>query len=256
MGFPEFQLSLFYRKMINQRLLKRYCSESLEQIPFLYVQVMRLRLRNTRPYRKIISKDSMAMVEGFPRCANSFALSAFKSANPPGPSQKIATHLHSWAHVLAGLKMGIPVLVLIRRPEAAVPSLLALATQLRKLSEFEDDIVQQRQLIRYWTGYYARFYEHLYPHRDRFVLGRFEQVTSDFNEVIMAMNHLFGSNFNPFVHNEENVRNLFDSADVHLSPSEDRDILKQVFIDAYQHRDNAKNRDRANAAYQAITVDS
>ena len=47
------------------------------------------------------------------------------------------------------------------------------------------------------------------PCRDKFIVGRFEEVTTDFGEVIRRVNARFGTNFKLFEHTEENLRKVF-----------------------------------------------
>ena len=56
---------------------------------------------------------------------------------------------------------------------------------------------------------YIRFYEPLLPHRDRFVTGTFEEVTTDLAAVIRRINRRFGTAFHEFQHTEENVKSVF-----------------------------------------------
>lgn len=241
--------------LMDKRLFIRHCSEALALLPTVYLAIMRLRLRGTNFYSKIIARDSMIVIEGFPRCANSFAVKAFRDSNDRNRERKIATHLHSPTQILTGLKWGLPTLVVIRNPDQAVPSLLALAiqlkkTQLKKVKDF--DSKQQETYIQYWTAYYARFYERILPYRKKFVVGEFKQVTTDFNWCIQELNKLYGTQFVPFIHNEENVKHIFDSAKVHLSPSPEREAMKRAFKEAYRSPANAQNRRRAQAAYLAM----
>src|SRR5438105_4275553 len=54
---------------------------------------------------------------GFPRSANTFAVAAFKLANP---TVQLATHFHVPPFIIHGLRCGKPGFFLIRQPEEAV----------------------------------------------------------------------------------------------------------------------------------------
>ncbi|RLI74860.1 hypothetical protein DRP04_14160, partial [Archaeoglobales archaeon] len=56
---------------------------------------------------------------------------------------------------------------------------------------------------------YIRFYRTVVPYRDKFVVGRFEEVTTKFGKVIRRVNARFGTNFKPFEHTEENLQKVF-----------------------------------------------
>lgn len=235
---------------MNKQLLRRYCSEALERFPSIYVRTMRWRLRSKPAVRKVLHPGSALVIEGFPRSSNSFAVKAFRYSNDPDRKLSVATHLHSPAHVLAGLKLKIPTLVLVRDPDEAVPSLMALGEQLRKNVDYERERVAQERMVRYWTGYYARFYERLIPLRGKFVIGYFSEVTTDFNRCISKLNALYGTQFKPFEHTPEAVHEIFESAKVHLSPSEERERLKAAYKKAYLSEANALARQRAGRVYR------
>src|SRR5207253_1895092 len=102
-------------------------------------------------------------------------VAAFRMAQPL--AVRIAHHLHAPGHVIAGIRRRLPVLVLVREPEEAV-----LEYVIRRPS------LTLSQAIR---GY-IRFYEPLLAHRDRFVTGTFEEVTTDLAAVIRRINRRFG----------------------------------------------------------------
>lgn len=240
--------------MIPYSIFRRYLSETSEIFPAVYLALIRFRLKGKPPFRKILAQDSVIMIEGFPRCANSFAVKAFRHTNDADRRHLVATHLHSHAHVRAGIRQNLPLLVVIRDPDQAVPSLLALAMQLNKNDAAQQENSVMLAYVCYWTGYYVRFYERLLPHRDSFVLGEFTKVTTDFDSVISEINAKFGTKFLPFGHTNENVQAVFDSAKVHLSPSAQRDDLKVRFEALYHSPENKSHRERARATFLAMVA--
>jgi len=78
-----------------------------------------------------------------------------------GRPVKIARHLHAPAQVIAGVRMHIPTLVLIRHPRDAVLSLVVRAPHLSVEQALKD---------------YIHFYTVLLPYLGQFVIGLFEQV--------------------------------------------------------------------------------
>ena len=234
------------------RLFMRRMSDQISRWPSLYVSVMRLKLRGKPSYKKIISHESSIVIEGFPRCANSFAVKAFRMSNDPNREQLIATHLHSPAHVLMGVKLQLPTLVLIREPDSAIPSLLALSTQLKKFRENALTERDQSRLIQYWTQYYSCFYERLESQRELYVLADFQETTKDFSQVLNRLNTKFEKSYKPFSHTDEAVDEIFQSAKVHLSPSEERNQFKEVFKEIYFSEANRESRERAQAVYKRM----
>jgi hypothetical protein len=102
---------------------------------------------------------------------------------------RIATGLHVPAQVIRAARWRIPTLVLIRKPKDAV---LSFAIR---------DPISVEQALKY----YLSFYETVEGYGDAYVLGTFEEVTSDFGLVIQRLNEMFGTSFSPFRHNERNV---------------------------------------------------
>lgn len=135
-----------------------------------------------------IGKETEIVIEGFPRSGNTFALLAFETAQPRPVA--IAHHSHAPAQVIRAVRRGIPTLILIRRPADAVLSWV-----------IRDRHISVRQALRRYIGLYSR----VMLHRDGYVVELFEEVTSDFGELISRINERFGTSFSPFVHSEENV---------------------------------------------------
>lgn len=164
---------------------------------------------------RIVGRDTDLLIEGFPRSANSFAVSAFRLAqrkarkiarrearrtnraeSSPG-RLRIANNLHVPAQVIRAASWGIPTLVLIRDPKDAIVSF-----------QIRDGIPTALAL-----KYYASFYETVEGYRNSFVLGRFEEVTTDFGAVVERVNARFGTAFAPFEHTKENVAAAFARID-------------------------------------------
>jgi hypothetical protein len=213
--------------------------------PWLVVTVARLRDRG-----EVVRPNTDILIEGFPRSAQSFAVAAFHLAQ--GREVAVAQHTHAPGHVLAALRLGVPSLVLVRAPEEAVLE-FAIARSTLTL----------RQTLRGWV----RFYQPLLPHRGRFVIGSFDDVTTDFGAVIRRVNDRFGTAFKEFDHTEENVRECFRQMEAYWRrvlgsdrsveryvgrPSEERDLLKEEIRWAYRARIPAALRTRAAALYRSF----
>ncbi|MDH3587771.1 MAG: hypothetical protein OEQ74_00055 [Gammaproteobacteria bacterium] len=163
------------------------------------------RVLGSRPFpyfflrRLITSKPELAasgktelVIEGYPRSANSFSVVAFEQAQER--EVKIAHHLHVPAQVIRGVQRGIPIVVLLREPVSAVASL----------------IVREPALgIRVALWDYIHFHRTIRRYRDSFLIARFEDITDDFGRVIERLNNKWGTQFQVFDHNEENVARAF-----------------------------------------------
>ena len=92
----------------------------------------------------VVSRDTELVIEGYPRCANSFAVLAFERAQ--GHPMKLAHHLHAQAQIMLAVKYGVPILILIRDPISAAASLitrhpeLSATYALRQYVDFYDCI--------------------------------------------------------------------------------------------------------------------
>ncbi len=199
-----------------------------------------------------VHRGTDVLIEGYPRSANSFAVAAFRLAQ--GHPVDVAHHTHAPGHVLAAVRLGVPALVLIREPEEAVLEFAIVRPSLTL-----------RQALRGWL----RFYSTLYPHRPRFVVGTFADVTSDFGLVIRRLNDRFETSFKEFDHTEENVRECFRQMDSYWRnrvgpeasiepyvgrPSEERELWKDELRGGYRSRVPSSLRARAATLYRAYAT--
>lgn len=237
------------RRTTRGELLLRHISDTLERFPRLYCEVMRLRLR---PTKRVVSGKTVICIEGFPRCANSFAVQAFHQANDPERKLHVATHLHSPAHVLECLRRHIPTIVLIRKPEECIVSWIALAIQLGKIKGRQTHKQEQLVRMRYWLRRYSHFYETLMPFKGKYVTADFPETTTDFGQVVTRLNALTNAGFSTFTHTSQTVSDIFQNSKVHLSPSALRDEIKAAVKPLYRAGSNKEIRCRAEAAYASF----
>lgn len=232
------------------KLWRRRLSASIERAPHLYRSLMIFRYRKAPFVRRIVSRGHDIVIEGFPRCANSFAVSAFMFSNG-WRDPRVATHVHSPAQVVLAAQWGIPILLNIRAPADAIPAFMAFAGKLGRIDAAMLSLSDKRAWVREQTARYARFYETTTPLHAHYVLAKFEQTTADFGALIAQVNTRFGTDFDLFAHTEENVRMIFDHRAEHLSPDPRRETIKAEFSALYAEPGNAAPRARAEAAYRA-----
>jgi hypothetical protein len=137
--------------------------------------------------------DTALVIEGFPRSGNTFSVAAFRVAN--GPEPHLGRHLHGAPHLLRAKRLGVPAIALARAPEDAVPSYLVRRAGLRA----EDALAE-----------YLDFYRTAWRARDAFVVGAFDDVTSDFGAVIDRVNQRFGTSFARYQANPGNEAAAFE----------------------------------------------
>lgn len=155
--------------------LRLHLRRPVSRLPYAWDATMHARAdkRST-----LAGRDTALVIEGFPRSGNTFSVAAFQIAN--GPQVHLGRHLHGAPHLLRAKRLGIPAIALVRAPEDAVPSYLIRRTGLHA----EDALVE-----------YLDFYRTAWPARDAFVIGLFDDVTSDFGSVIDRVNERFGTSF-------------------------------------------------------------
>jgi hypothetical protein len=201
----------------------------------------------------VIGAGTEAVIEGYPRSGNTFAVAAFRLAQER-PVQ-LAHHVHAPAQVLEGLHRGLPVAVLIRRPEDAVLS----------------SVIRARIGVEAALRTYVWFYRRILPHRDDVVIAPFSTVVSDFGSIIRSLNDRFGTSFREFLHTEENVRLAFQSVEArgrrdaakqgrdHESgvarPSPARETQKSRLRSRYASDASRKLRSEAERLYRAFVGD-
>lgn len=162
----------------------------LERQPTVYSAYRRRR----HPSWPVVDARSDVVIEGRPGCGNSFAREAMLLANP---GISVASHVHSSAQVLEGVRLGKPVVVIVRRPVDAI------ASEAARFADVD---------VRYELISFARFYERLLPRAGDLVVATFERVTSHFGDVVQAVNARFGTMFEPFAHDDPSaVEHVFST---------------------------------------------
>jgi hypothetical protein len=170
----------------RHRLRARF-SES----PALYLPFARLKYPGPSP--EVISPATELVIDGYTRCASTFAVYALQLAQPV--PVRLAHHLHAPAQLVAAVRAGVPALAVIREPREAILSQLVR----------EPDVALRDALVAY-----ARFYRRLLPCRDRLVVADFEEVTRDFGVVTRRVNDRFGTAFDEFEPTEQNTNRCFE----------------------------------------------
>lgn len=206
---------------------------AVARFPALALPIQRLRGRG-----EVLRDDTEIIIESFPRCASSFAVAAFRLAQEPHPST-IAHHTHTPAQVIAGVRRHVPTLVLIRQPEDAVLSHVIHTPSLTPRASLRG---------------YVRFHEPLVPLRDRFVVGTFEEVVTDFGSVIERVNDRFGTSFHPFEHLPEHLARIDREIDEdYRSRARSQEELDRMVPLPTERR--AEMKSRLRAAYHASPIE-
>jgi hypothetical protein len=205
-----------------------------------------------RRHGTVVGDGTELVIEAFPRSGMTFAIVAFEMAQPR--EVEVACHVHAPAQVIAAVRRRVPALVLVREPE---PTILSFVIR--------HPHVTMRQALRA----YVRFHAPLLRYRDAFVVGSFDDVTTDLGAVIRRVNDRFGTTFAPFEHTPENVERSFASiSDAYegrtrstaemernvARPSPERERIKQVLRERYREPRLAGGRERAESVHAAVTA--
>jgi hypothetical protein len=185
--------------------------ELLELAPVAYCSVMRRR----HPEWFLVDVNTDVIIESYQSCGNTFARKAMEHANP---EIIIASHSHSWANVARGVRLGKPVVVLLRHPLDAVAS---HAVRMR-LDDLDHELRRYHRFFRRVAGV-ATVKAGDTPAPPGVVLAPFDMTVNRFGDVIGAVNARFGTRFERFDHTDPAAKAaVFEEMDVEAlsSPSE------------------------------------
>lgn len=152
-----------------------------------------------RGNRQLARGNEDLVIDGFPRSANSWAEAAFRVSQSCGGPLHLAHHCHAAAQLLAGARLGLPTLVLVRAPTDAVLSYSEMLQVPVPLSQLFLD--------------YVALYKPLLPRSDCFCFVGFESVTNDFGKVVQKLNATYSLSFDVPVHNSEFVSRVREEMD-------------------------------------------
>ncbi|WP_423142056.1 hypothetical protein ACOYW6_01430 [Parablastomonas sp. CN1-191] len=211
--------------------LKSLIRDALSPFPAFYRAAFMLGARRTS-LPLIVRKDTEIVIEGYARSANTYSVVAFYlSQKRP---VKIGHHLHSIAQVLTGVKMGIPVIVLIRRPEDSVRSLSLIFRQ------------DPNHELRRWLS----FYRAVEKVRDHVVIAEFSDVIADFGAVVAKVNARWGTDFACFETNETTVAEVFAEIDrINIENPQPSDGGKAMYV-ARPTREKREARSAQQIAFE------
>ncbi|MFT4572553.1 MAG: hypothetical protein ACI8TX_003173 [Hyphomicrobiaceae bacterium] len=215
----------------------------LDRYPSLFGLQMRLRASR----HLAVTPESELCIEGFPRSGNTFAAAAFEHAQ--GRGVRVGRHVHSPGHVLRALDLGIPTMVVVRKPPDPILSLV---------------VRQPAVSVAQATRAYVHFYERLLAVRDQVIVAPFDVVIDDFGTIIEALNRRFGTSFETFLGDTASrnaIRQRIEAMERDDSgadgirehavsrPSQERDAAKAQLLGAWHNASLASWRDRAERAH-------
>lgn len=188
--------SNIYRYLLTPSIILEFIKYFLKKNSFLYNLYLDYK-QEKRPHLSIKKRRTKICIEGYPRSANSYAVRMFKISNQRN-EHYVLHHSHSFNRIKKAIKNNIPVLVLIRNPEDAIASSLVFKSK-RKQDKFS-------WFIRLEIRKYLDFYLPIFNYLDKILVVKFEDVISNYSEIIRRFNNYFGLSFN-IPNDEQKARN-------------------------------------------------
>lgn len=148
-------------------------------------------LRDRRPRR-----STELVIDGYIRSANTYALCAFLHAN--GEDRGVSHHIHHPVVFEKAARLGIPALLVVRRPEDV------LASSLQFLPE-----AAAHQVL----ATYALYHERMLALNDSIVVSDFPETVSNFGAAISRVNSRFGTDFAPYRKTPENEASVIEAVE-------------------------------------------
>ncbi|MFP4068813.1 MAG: hypothetical protein ACLFVC_01405, partial [Opitutales bacterium] len=218
--------------------------------PRLYLGLLHLKRFGHWSRNWIVTPATEITIEGYPRCGNSFARSAFMQAQKR--DYVIATHVHSYAQVVRSVELGIPTMVPVREPREACLSLVALTYEIENAELSEANLRRaKRSLLRNFLNY-QKFYRQVARLKDDVIIADFPVITSDYATVIHRVNRRFGTDFELYRNCPENDKEVFDNSDFHLSPNPQRNTIKARLSACMEEAEVRVLADEADGIYAHI----
>jgi hypothetical protein len=149
-----------------------------------------LRLTPLGTSRQITDSTDL-VVEGFPRSGNTFMTFAIEDASDH--SLQIASHVHQPSQVKLALARGLPTVLVIREPLAALSSYLVYGPHFSASGVIKE---------------YCSYHRQLLPYVEWLLICEFSDVTTEMSSVIDRINHRYSMTIPPFNQSPSNIEHL------------------------------------------------
>jgi len=234
--------------MINLNSIKYIIRNWTWKFPYVYYLFQAINGGLTRKDKALTVKETDIVIEGFPRCGNTFVHEAFEFSQKE--TVNIAHHFHAPPSIVRAVNANKPAILLLRNPIDCVVSLI-----LRQPNILISDAIQS----------YIDFHTVLLPWRDDVVIADFDDIQTDLGLVIKKINQKFDSEFLIFEHTKENEKACFDRIDkrnaLYLGskktdplkvarPTVERSQLKSEMMSMITQEKYAKKISEAQSLYQ------
>ena len=199
--------------------------------------------RLVRDRRWVLGGTYDLLVDGFPRCGNSYTAAAFKLSQP---NKHVRSHGHHPAFVVDAIRSEKPVCLVIREPKMAVTSL----------------IIHRRCSFFGALDWYCRYYSAVLPFLNRVEVVEFSEVLTRFPDIIRRINNRYNIQLDiPIadkdfhIHVKEFVEQLPWAGDPFTIslPNRNRRALQQRILRAIQYRPQLNRRlENADEIYHKV----
>jgi hypothetical protein len=140
-----------------------------------------------------ITDGTELVIEGFPRSGNTYTVFALQDAAQH--QLKLSSHVHHPSQVKLAVERGVPTILVVREPIAALSSYLTYGQHARPTHVLRE---------------YYSYHQELIPYADRVLVLTFEEIVSDMSAIIERINCRFAMVLPPFDQSAENVNHLFE----------------------------------------------
>jgi hypothetical protein len=203
--------------------------------------------RHRRRPDRVIRPDTELVIEGFGRSASSYAVAALELAQDR--PIRSAHHTHAAAQVVRAARLGLPTLVLVKKPDEVAVSHMLRHPGLGAATVYTA---------------WIRFHRAVQTVADHVIVITVDELDQDYTGAITRLNERFGTSFVPPPHTEEFDKRVHEEMwdrhvkqgrpDLHFGrPTPDRQRAK----DALRHRLDdprlASLRRDANRLYVDLT---
>lgn len=177
-----------------------------------------------------IDESTDLVVEGFPRSGNTFCAEAFRYVG--GAQFGVVSHVHHVAQVKLAVRRGLPTIIVVRDPLDCLASYL---------------VGGPHATVRGVLREYIAYHEGLRHQVGDCMVVDFDDLTTDFDSVILRANDRFGFDLTP-------LSNIGSSADVFAIIDSDHRSRYEGAETMLLPRPDGDRRD-ANARYRAELLD-
>lgn len=166
-------------KLLNYRFIAAHKASTYAYLYSKFSQLISGRDCYTNMHTDIV-------IDGFPRCANTYATYAFDLVQKR--RLNIAHHIHKQSQFLIARKYNIPGILLIRKPTDCITSLLLRQPRYDPSTLFK--------------GYH--FLYNSLKNLNSFIVGDFGNVLNNYGSIIQQVNAKFECNFEVYIKNDAN----------------------------------------------------